>query len=112
MPVQTLSVDTADAPGRRAAQPALAFRNHDREGLTAVSVTITDGTATTVHEASYTLTPQVAWQTGLPIEPGTYRVTATIAGNTTTAECRIDDDAGLLATVELGNGAISIADSG
>ena len=42
MPVQTLSVDTADAPGRRAAQPALAFRNHDREGLTAVSVTITN----------------------------------------------------------------------
>ncbi|ERH02463.1 MAG: hypothetical protein J07HN6_00497 [Halonotius sp. J07HN6] len=109
MPVQTLSVDTADGP-RRADTPALAFRNHDHEGMTAVAVTITDETDTTVHEASYTLTPQVAWQTALSVEPGTYRVTATIAGNTATAECRIDADAAVMATIELGNGAISVAD--
>ena len=56
MPVQTRSVDTADGP-RRADTPALAFRNHDHEGRTAVAVTITDETDTTVHEASEPLTP-------------------------------------------------------
>ena len=110
MPVRTLPADAADASSSRPSRPALKFRNHNHEGMTTVSVTVTDQTGETVHEDTYTLAPQVAWRTAVPIAPGSYSVSAAIPANTAAAECRVDDH-GTVATIELGNGAVSVADS-
>jgi hypothetical protein len=112
MPVQSLSMDSARSAGQRPTQQSLTFRNYDHQGITEVTVTVEKQSGETVHKETYTLTPQTTWSTSLSIASGTYRVSATVGSNTATAEaCQITEHTDTDATIELGNGAVSVHSS-
>lgn len=112
MLVKSLSMDSARSAGQRPTQQSLTFRNYDHEGIVEVTVTIEQQSGETVHEETYTITPQATWSTSLSIDSGTYRVSATVGSNTATAEsCQITDHTGSGPTIELGNGAVSVSDT-
>ena len=109
MSVQALSIDSANTVGQYREQTALEFRNYDHEGITEVTVTINNQSGETVHKENYRLTPQTTWSTSLSIEPGTYCVSASVGSNMATAEaCQLNSHTNGGATIELGNGAVSV----
>ena len=112
MPVQSLSMDSARSAGQRPTQQSLTFRNYDHQGIAEVTITVEKQSGETVHKETYTLTPQTTWTTSLSIDSGTYRVSATVGSNTATAEaCQMTDHKDSGATIELGNGAVSVSAS-
>ena len=112
MPVQSMPIDYARSVGQRPTRQSLTFRNYDHEGTTEVTVTIREPSGKTVHERIYTLAPQKTIRTFLSIDSGTYHVSATVGSNTATAEaCQITEHTDSGATIELGNGAVSVHSS-
>jgi hypothetical protein len=109
MSVQPLSIDPARSGDQRPIQQALTFQNYDHEGITEVTITVEKQSGETVHDEKYTLLPQTTCDTSLSIDSGTYYVSATVGSNTATAEaCQITEHTDSSATIELGNGAVSV----
>jgi hypothetical protein len=109
MSIQALSIESADTTGNWPNQKSLQFRNYDHKQIVEVTVTVDNQSGETAHKETYMLTPQTTWSTSLSIESGTYCVSATVGSNTSTAEtCQINSNTNVGATIEVGNGAVSV----
>ncbi len=89
-------------------EDALLLRNYDEEGLAEVTVAFENPDGDTVHEETHVVLPQTTLSVDLPLEAGTYRVSARTGAKSVAGEaCRVGDGPAEFVAVEVGNGVTS-----
>jgi hypothetical protein len=88
---------------------ALFIRNYDANSAADLTVAVEDLEGNTVFEEAYHVEPLITEIVDLPLSPGGYKVTVTLDSTASDSDvCRIGDDPTALASVETGNGVVSV----
>jgi hypothetical protein len=90
-------------------EDALLLRNYDSDTAADITVTFEDPNGSTVHRTTYRITPLTTRSVDVPVAAGEYRVSANMGSESSVAAaCRIGDEPLELASVEIGNGVVSV----
>lgn len=90
-------------------EDALLLRNYDSDAAANITVTFEEPNGHSVYRNTYRITPLSTRSVDVPVAAGEYRVSAkTDSDSSGTAACRIGDGPLELASVEIGNGVVSV----
>lgn len=107
----TKVVASADTGPIQTAIEGAVIRNHDQDRAYTCQIFVRDRDGKRVCDRTVSIEPTATTSLSLEIERGVYRVEALHeAGGPTSADCLIGGDPAEHATIETGNGAISVMD--
>lgn len=90
-------------------EDALLLRNYDSDAAADITVTFEEPNGHSVYRNTYRISPLSTRSVDIPVAAGEYRVSAkTGSDSSVTAACRIGDGPLELASVEIGNGVVSV----
>jgi hypothetical protein len=108
---ETKSIDTPGAGSSPTAIEGILIRNHDQERAYTCRITLRDPYGDSVCDRTVTVQPEGTTSLETRLKRGVYRVEAFHdTGTTASADCLIGADPAEHATIETGNGAISVTD--